>query len=465
MSRLIAVSFALMVLLFCAACGGEQALTDPNPTDDDSESLSCQTYTIPWLAQENFWTVAWSWIEIDVGWTASYGDFDANSYVMKLGPSTVVDGKTMYELQVSGDLDDFAPLWNYVGTDGCGNVYGQTSSSATPTLIYSETDGEWSGTGFWTDFSGFSPITVNRSASIVGSQYTGQLPYFEPPLTAVGFSESSSSYDPGGCEYFPGYGTICIEASVGPASGTQVYEYWDRNAGPVAMHYAYDFEDCLGVACNEKHVERRIEVWFFGDVSSVPLLFENEPDTYADPTPLPVSEDVLVMAGAIGEFDTPSGYLAGYNAEVGMDLAATIHDWFAFEITPELAALTVDFYLVWNDDVDLSFYLYIDPDNTQYPFTYLAESGDFPEFEDFNHARFFSGTYLPGKYMLGVVRNSGSTTETLYGIFSFAGTLSQPAEVAHSPAVETDATRRVFTRNRGHLPLQTPSLNAHFLRR
>jgi len=421
----------LLLTLSCAACPASSP-TEPAGGDDDGTGdiqdpadpdpvTPCEPRDIPWLVPGNFWSVAWSWIEIDVGWTGSYGDYDADSYVMKLGPASDVGGRTMYQLQVSGRPDDFAPLWKYVGTDGCGNVFGQTSSGQVPVLIYSETSNEWSGTGFWTDFEGFDPVEVSRGAAMTPSQYTKQIPHFTPPLTSVGYSESNSSYDPGGCEYFPGYGTICTEGGSGPTSGTHFHEYWDAQAGPVGMHYAYDYEDCLGVACNEKHRETRIEVWFFGDVNDAPIVYEDEPDTYADPTPFPVSEELLTMFAAIGPYDTPSGYIPGYHAPVGMDLAAQVHDWFAFEITPELSALTVDFYLAWEHDVELGFYVFTDPDNEDYGFLYLGESFDNPGFADFAHSRALSGTYLPGKYLLAVRRETPSDLETGYGIFGLAG--------------------------------------------
>ena len=393
----------------------------PNPPVDPTPSAPCEPQEIPWLAQGNFWSVSWSWIEIDVGWTASYGDYDASSYVMELGSPTEADGKTMYELQVSGTVDDYGPLWRYIGTDGCGNVFGQTSTAQTPILIHAVGSDTWSGAGFWADYAGFSPITVSHGASMTPSQYTKQAAHFAPPLTRVGYSESNSSYDPGGCEYFPGYGTICTEGGSGPTSGTIFHEYWDTDAGPVGMHYSDDYEDCLGFACNERHHEVRIEVWFFGEVGELPIVYEDEPDTYADPTPFPVSEELLTMFAAIGPYDTPSGYIPGYDAGPAMGLAAEVHDWYAFEITPELSALTVDFYLAWEDDVELGFYVFTDPSDPTYGFLYLGESFDNPDFAGFAHSRALSGTYLPGKYLLAVRRETPSDLETGYGIFSFAG--------------------------------------------
>lgn len=440
--RSIRVAILLLGALLWAGCGSSSPTgTGVDPSDDTEEvddttdppEETCEPLDIPWLVAGNFWNVSWSWIEAEADWwtASSYGDFGVGSYTMKLGPPTTVEEKTMFPLQLSGQVDDFGPMWTHIGTDGCGHVYGMTSAAASPTLVFSEASDDWSGTGFWTDFSAESAsVTVTRNASMTPSQYTQELPYFDPPLTRVGHSESESNYDPGGCEYFPGYGTICTEASTGPSSGTHRFEYWDPEAGPVGMHYARDYEDCLGVACTEEHVERRIEVWYFGDVTSDPLLFEDEPDTYADPTPFPVSEEIVVMTGAISEYDTPSGYIAGYDAGAAMELAAGIHDWFAVEVTPEMAGRTVDFYLAWNDPVDLRFHLFAAPDHA-IGFTYLAEAEAF-EWEEFEESRFFSGQFQEGSYLLGVERTTESDIETRYGVFGAmdpAGLMAQGQEL------------------------------------
>lgn len=436
-ARPMALGILLVLALLCAACGSSSTAPEDdvgigdtgntNGSDDDGndgdDEEPCEPSSLPWMASGNFWNVSWSWLEAGENWwqSTSYADYDAGAYTMQLGASSEVEGLTMYDLETSGNVDEFAPLWSRIGTDGCGNVYGQASAGTSPVLVYSETDSEWSGTGFWTDFTEFSgSVSVSRGASMISSQYTDRLPYFEPPLTAVGHASDETNYSPGGCDYFPGYGTICTEASSGPTEGTRLFEYWDAEAGPVGMHLARDYEDCLGVACESEHVERRVEVWFFGDAGSEPIRFEQEPDSYADPTEFPLSEDLFAMFGAISEYDVPSGYLGGYDAGAEMDLAAAVHDWFAFEVPPELAGRTVEFYLAWDADVELGFHLFSAPDNGALGFAYLAESLDFPEWEETSHARFFSGQFQAGTYLLGVIRNTEAETETRYGVIGVA---------------------------------------------
>ena len=47
------------------------------------------------------------------------------------------------------------------------------------------------------------------------------------------------------------------------------------------MHVAYDYEDCIGTWSDGRHMEKRVEVYHFGDVTSIPSAFETEPDDAA----------------------------------------------------------------------------------------------------------------------------------------------------------------------------------------
>jgi hypothetical protein len=410
-------------LALFAACGTSQdENTDEvdgggNDGDNESEVETCEaSVNVPWLTEGNFWTVSWSEIEYGIGLFSAGGDYDLGTYVMKLGQSETKGDITMFDLELSGDTVKYAPLWDAIGTDGCGTIYGSKNGSA-PVKIYSLTEDEWSGSGFWTNFDQFDDIRVNRNASIVPSQYTKKLDVFEPPLTSIGYSDSQSGIGAGtGCEYFSGYGTICGSDDPGGSRRTLIFEYWDNDAGPVAVHYSYDY-DSGGSLSTEQHAEQRVEVWFFGDTTEAPILFENEPDTYAEPTPFPISTELLVMFGEVNEFDMPSGNIAGYDPP---EMAAQIHDWYAFEIDAELEGKDVDFYITWDHDVELGFYLFTAPDNPTYGFLYLDESMPFEEWTESKYARSFSGKYNQGKYLLGVIRTEENEIATQYGIFSMA---------------------------------------------
>lgn len=409
-------------VVLVAACGSSDGSggSDSSITGDtqsDTGSKTCDPkIEVPWLVEGNFWTVAWSEIDISIGLFAAAGDYDLGSYVMKLGPPTTVDGVTMFELQLSGDTTKHAPLWDAVGTDGCGTIL-VSSKGGAAVPIYSLVDDVWSGRGFWTTFAGFADVSVNRNASLVASQYTKKLDVFDPPLTSVGVSDSETGIGAGtGCDYFPGYGTLCGSDDPGGSRRQLIFEYWDDQAGPVAYHYAYDYDEG-GALGSEKHAEQRVEVWFFGDVTAAPIFFENEPDTYAAPTPLPVSTDLLVAFGEINAFDFSSGEISGFDPP---PLARDIHDWYSFEITEELAKKDVDFYLAWDHDVELGFYLFTAPDNVAFGFQYLDESKPFDQWEETQYARSFSGKYAAGKYLLGVRRMADNDIATQYGVFSKA---------------------------------------------
>ena len=329
-----------------------------------------------------------------------------------------------------------------IGTDTYGNVYGLESAGATPVLIFSIVDDTWSGSGFYTDFEGETGILVNRNGYMVSSQYTKQSGY-SGTLTSVGWSKDDVVYSSGsGCEYFPGYGTIC--GSTGTGAGPDVnnemhFEYWSPTAGPVGMHRAYNYEDCIGFMCNERHVEQRIEIWYFGDTTGpVDFIFEDEPDTYADPTLIDLDEitgQVFSVYGAVYEEDTPSGYIDGYSAVVsdelmaqiqdwypftaqeGMDIAVQVHDWYKFEITQADASREFKFYLVWGEaETNLNFYLFTAPDNPIYGFLYLGQENWLDTMSEFTHSKGFDGTLASGTYLLGVQRMTSSDFATEYGI-------------------------------------------------
>jgi hypothetical protein len=423
--------------------GGDDIKDDTQePIAPTTEETQRETYDIVWLREGNFWKVAWHEVEIDVGWTGGYGDYDLGSYTIKLGTPQQIEGIQMYELLLDGDTEKYTPLWKWIGTDTYGDIYGIEYDSAAPVLIFSLTNDTWSGSGFYTEFEEETGVSVNRNGYMAPSQYTSQSGY-SGTLTSVGWSKNKVVYSEGGCEYFPGYGTICTESGTGAGpdvNNEMHFEYWSPTAGPVGMHRAYNYEDCIGFMCNEKHIEQRIEVWFFGDVTGmVDFVYEDEPETYADPTLIAIDEikgQVFIAYGAVNKQDTPSGYIEGYSAVVsdelmdqikdwypftaqeGMEIAVQVHDWYKFEITPEDASRTFEFYLVWNEaETDFNFYLFSAPDNPTYGFLYMGQDHLEPDvMTEFNHSKGFSGTYAPGTYLLGVQRMTPSDFATEYGI-------------------------------------------------
>lgn len=401
------------------------------PESSTNPGECSETIAVPWLNEGNFWQVSWFEIDYEIGLFESDGRTDVGSYTMKLGEPATLGGFTMYPLELTGDSQKYPPLWSFIGTDECGNILGSTGSD--PVVIYSLAGNEWTGRGFWTRFEGVTGIGVNRSASIIPSQYTVRLDYFEPPLTSVGRSTSDSGSSGTGCEYFAGYGTICGSDSSGSRTETLVYEYWAEEAGPVAMHYSYDY-DSGGSLSSERHTEQRVEVWFFGDTSDGRSSFETEPDSYVDPTPLPIQSGVYTVFAEVNEFDVPGGLIPGvspvvndqiyaeiqdwypFDRQEGERVAARIHDWYEFEIVnPDER---VEFYVTWDAvDQNLDLHWFAAPDHPEYGFLYLGEDyidpGAFPEFA---HVKGIPNPTVPGKYLLGVERTTDSRFATQYGV-------------------------------------------------
>jgi hypothetical protein len=395
---------------------------------------------IPWLGEGNFWKVSWMRTEYEIDWEGLEGSsYEGGTYTMRLGQEMVVSGITFYPIELSGQIDGITPIWQWVGADYVGNVYGKIAQTDAPTIIYSTNSNAWVGSGFYTDFAGYSPIYVGRNSAIIPSQITRRAAFFNPPLTSVGYSHYDSGYSSGsGCEYFGAYGTICTGPSSGPSRGKRIFEYWDADAGPVAMHYAYDYEDCVGVYCNETHIEDRLEVWFFGDADSQLFDMEKEPDSYDDPSHLPIAPgELYTVYGEINPLDESPGSFAddwlvfghpeGENPDYTEAQAAEIQDWYSFEITDSTLDQDMLFYLLWGQSVDLEFSLFMVKEASQPEFTgnlliYLADGGpcEGDLCDEFDHSEMFGSSFSQtGTYLLGVRHPEPAPNTTQYGIFNY----------------------------------------------
>lgn len=361
-----------------------------------------------WLGEGNFWMISWSEVEYEtvfLGSPSYSGDF--GSYTMKLGPPIVIDGIKMFEIQLDGDVKKLTPRWSRIGADKYGDIYGVMPNSQIPVLLYSPELTSWPGSGFYTKFDANSRLPVNRSASIIPSKYTNGKPYFNPPLTAIGTSSNYQTSSGGtGCEYFAEYGTICGAGPGGGATTAQAQlEFWHTDAGPVAMHDAYDYQDCLGFACTGKHKEQRIEVWSFIDTSTGYIRHNNEPDSFTQPTVITLSGTGSWMSGEVYQTEAKSSGNSNWSA----------HDWYAFNVT---AARNVSIRLFWGEDgTNFNIELYTAPDSL-YGFMHL-DSGKSYNDPDFKYAKIIDGMFQPGKYMLGVTRTTTSKFGSGYSILSY----------------------------------------------
>jgi len=411
----------------CTAAG----VCEVAPTD----GTTCTPTTLAWLKEGNIWKVAWSEIAYDVGLFNTTGNYDLGTYTMRLGKAVTQSGLTMHPIALDGDTRKYKPLWTSIGTDGCGNVFG--ANGGTAVRIYATAGTSFSGTGFWTSFTGVTDVAVNRSATVIPSQYTKQVSaVFAPPLTSVGHSDASTGPAGSGCEYFAGYGTICGNDGPGISTSKFIYEYWSSTAGPVAMAYAYDYNSG-GSLATESHKEQRVEVWFFGDASNSHQAFENFSSSYVAPTPLSIpsgDNHLFVMYGEINTFEKPAGAIAGVSAvisdatyaqikswypfgqQTGQTVAEQLQDWFSFELTD--VTTRTEFYLVWNDDSQLELHWYAAPGNATYGFLYFGQdyldtAGTLTEFK---HVKGIPNPTQPGKYLLGIRRTAPQQAATQYGI-------------------------------------------------
>lgn len=411
----------------CGAAGRCVPASDPDTCD--------APIAVPWLGEGNFWQVAWSEIDYQIGLFDAGGDYAVGSYSMTLGAPEELQGVQLFPLKLNGDTQKHTPRWTHIGTDGCGNIFASAGGDAV--RIFSLTSDAWTGRGFWTDFAGVSDVRVDRNATVIPSKYSERIDAFKPPVTSVGHATSQSGIGAGtGCEYFEGYGTICGSDDPGASTQQFTFEYWASEAGPIAYAQGHDY-DSGGSLSTERHGEERVDVWFFGNVEENNFRFEQEPDSCQAPTPLrlPGAERVFTMYGEINKYDAPAGAIPGvcgalsdevfaqvrswypFDQQEGQRIAAQVQDWYSFEIVDP--SQRVELYLVWNEpDVELDLYWFAAPDDPTYGFLYFGEDyldvgSALPEFK---HRKGIPNPTTAGKYLLGVRRATPSDLSTPYGI-------------------------------------------------
>lgn len=421
----------LLVVLAATACGGSEedgpAIEHEDSTPESTAPLTLdptptferEQIEISWLREGNFWRLAWSEVESTRTWTERGGTADSRTYTIRLGNRRDVNGFEMYPIDLTGDAGDFSPGWDLVGTDTFGGIYGMVDGNTTPVLLYSLHDVRTPVIGFHANFASGKDISIDRSSRMIPSQYTRQVSVFDGPVAGVGYSAGGKQVFRGaGCDYFAGVGTICGGGTtLGPSREETHIENWSDEAGPVGMHYSFDFEDCLGTACDEKHIEQRVELRFFGDPAESSVGYETEPDTYVEPTEIDLSGSFFTTLAEINEFDLPSGFIEGVVAQSGMDVAAQIHDWFRFEVGPGDG--TREFVVVWDDStIDLDVFVFTAIDNQQYGFLQIGEGTELDDDSQSEEGKFVSGTFEPGPYLIGVRLPGGSNITVPYGLIA-----------------------------------------------
>lgn len=244
--------FALAILVAAIACG-----SDPTPRDDQpGESLHATSTTsaatrvtssptpgptstpflrFPEMAislkEGDFWKFRWEWTKRSCAQGSGCSD-DAESgeFQVTLGEPSTIDGKEMFEVLISGThvadsgSVDFAPAWNFLGSDGPRLLGHRASTSVT---IFDATDGEWLGGGF---FGRFDQVESNlaRSSTVDTQEFASWPGVRTGPAISVVRSDSQSN-----CEIIEGR-RICPNDSSFSISETQ---YFRNGVGPLGYNF------------------------------------------------------------------------------------------------------------------------------------------------------------------------------------------------------------------------------------
>ena len=199
---------------------GEDPGEDPDDTPQDP-AFSGYDFT---LAEGSYWEFGFedysrSWYLGD-----SSTSTDSGIFRITLGAPVTIDGITAYPLNivpVSGDdiADTLTLRWGYIALDE-DRILGSTNGSSL-SVIFDAFQGYQAGGGFFATFVSNELITAAN----------GQIDNDYITESAAYLSQASSS---GGCEYYPGVGTICPGDD---REGLTVRDYFQPGIGPVGYYF------------------------------------------------------------------------------------------------------------------------------------------------------------------------------------------------------------------------------------
>jgi hypothetical protein len=273
---------------------GEDPGTDPgeDPVDPPQDpAFSGYDFT---LAEGSYWEFGFedyhrSWYLGD-----SNTSTDSGIFRITLGAPVIIDGITAYPLNivpVSGDdiADTQTIRWQYIALDQ-GRILGSTDGSSL-SVIFDAFQGSQAGGGFFASFA--SDVLITGTSGQIDNDYINE--------SAVYLSQASSS---GGCEYFPGIGTICPGED---REGLTVRDYFQAGVGPVGYYYRSYNTDSQGnsgavIETNIGLISFSVEGDGFYQPPDVPLLgsgtlavyyslYDGPPAVVNDPFNVPTAVD------------------------------------------------------------------------------------------------------------------------------------------------------------------------------
>ncbi|MBT3941757.1 MAG: hypothetical protein HOC77_04775 [Chloroflexi bacterium] len=287
-----------------------EATTAPRP-EFDGYSLS--------LSEGDFWEYRWSYVDGACVQFRCSSDKDDGVFQVTLGSERKIQGVSLYELNVSGksavsvegENREFAPRWDYLGTDEDRLV---VSNGSSLTTLFDAGTGKWAGSGYFTTRMKSGELVTAQSGSMSSGFEIADWPGVNSgPWQFVGRADSQSE-----CE-------VILGLRVCPNEDTFSFtenEYYRPGIGPVA----YRFQNTVtfdGLADTFSTTE-----WVALTASSLrgdtPAPTATPPPTAVPAPELPDVSGLLPLFGPVDgnlRLDPRSGQIPDFSSGLSLDRA------------------------------------------------------------------------------------------------------------------------------------------------
>jgi len=343
--RQIILTLTLLILVvFCPGtqCGGITPPGGDPPSTSFGRNDTPSDPVIPGFTfavkQGAYWQFAWSSKHVSFGSGETITSFETGLFRIVLGVPRMIQGVHSYELIFEGRADRFTPQWRYLAFRDhqiLGSVNGVSLF-----MIFDGLNGFWPANGLFINFPTNSLIST--SSENIDNEFI-----FMP---AIAVKTSSSK---GGCEYYPGVGTICPGETNESSKRT---EYYAPGIGPIGFYQYTSFSSRFGGSNTETHCGL-LEYSFQPVEGLVP--FEREPNdsrSQAQMIQIGTAAYASIAQSDAGSKAPPSAELTAMSETLNSSgfVNSVYADWFTFTVdTNRSITIDLEFFSTLIADIDI----------------------------------------------------------------------------------------------------------------
>ncbi len=215
----------------------------PGNGDDGSIHPSISDFNFP-LEIGCFWKFKWDYTESEMhdGVWSTTVEMEG-TFTVKLVSRKEIQGIPGFGVQVTGDTQKYRPRWTYV-TCWAHQLLGSTNGNSWQ-ILFDAQDGRWYGGGFFNEYT--SDLFASARKGTIDNDY------IKSDVYQTGFSTSEQT---GGCTYYPGIGQVCSGDT--QYAGSQNYEYYKKEVGPVGLKYWVVYSYSAGMTWDQWNKEGNV---------------------------------------------------------------------------------------------------------------------------------------------------------------------------------------------------------------